>query len=232
MLRLLNMSEMVKILQYCSNLTHLNLPGLSFCRDESDVLLKEAIREMRHLEVLKIHCPWHRSLWQYLNLNVPLQELTIYIVKLSKESMEASKTWMENGFIPPKLNIVSMQGSFLRFREFLNYTWYRWNYQVPTGHSACLKVYDDFYKAALNLFEIPPMFQLQYGKGTLPFGYVRSSNVTELDLSQDNYDLKQIAGVHPWLQQLNLQYSLYWLEDLQVIAACCCNLQGLNLIGI
>ena len=231
-LRLVNMSEMAKILQYCSNLTHLNLPGLSFCRDESDELLKEAIREMRHLEVLKIHCPWHRSLRQYLNLNVPLQELTIYIMKLSKENMEASKTWMENGFIPPKLNIVSMQGSFLRFREFLSYTWYRWNYQVPTGHSACLKVYDDFYKAPLNLFEIPPMFQLQYGKGTLPFGYVRSSNVTELDLGRDDYHLKQIAGVYPRLQRLNLQHSLCRLEDLQVIAACCCNLQGLNLFGI
>ena len=76
------------------------------------------------------------------------------------------------------------------------------------------------------------MFQLQYGKGTLPFGYVRSSNVTELDLGRDNYHLKQIAGVYPRLQRLNLQYSLCRLEDLQVIAACCCNLQGLNLIGI
>ena len=230
-LRLVNMSEMAKILQYCSNLTHLNLPGLSVSRDESDALLKEAIREMRHLEVLKIHCPWNRSLRQYLNLNVPLQELTIYIVELTKENMEASKTWMENGFIPPKLNIVSMRGSFLRFREFLNYTWYRWNYRVPTGHSACLKVYDDFYKAPLNLFEIPPMFQLQYGKGTLPFGYVRSSNVTELDLGWGSDNFIQIAGIYPQLQRLNLQHSLCRLEDLQVIVACCCNLQGLNLMG-
>lgn len=230
------MSEMAKMLQYCSNLTYLSLPDLSLCRDdhESTVLLRETIQEMRHLEVLIIHYPC--SLQQYLNLNVPLKELTIHKVALSKEDMEASKTWMTNAFIPPKLNIVVLRDSnksLLRFREFLNYTWYRWNSQVPTGHSACLKVYNDYCKAPLNLFEIAPTFQLQYGKGVRPFGQARDSDLTELDLSGCNHDFRHIVGVCPWLQRLNLKNNICLkLEDLQVIAASCCNLQGLNLIGI
>ena len=60
------------------------------------------------------------------------------------------------------------------------------------------------------------------------------TNLTELDLTSHghNLDFKQIVGVCPWLQRLNLWDANLKLEDLQVIAACCSNLQGLNLMGM
>ena len=57
------------------------------------------------------------------------------------------------------------------------------------------------------------------------------SNLTELDLSNSNLDFKQIIDACPQLQRLNLQNNTTLrLEDLQMIATCCCNLQGLNLM--
>ena len=59
------------------------------------------------------------------------------------------------------------------------------------------------------------------------------SNLTELDLSNSNLDFKQIIVACPQLQRLNLEANATLrLEDLQIIATCCCDLQGLNLMGI
>ena len=55
------------------------------------------------------------------------------------------------------------------------------------------------------------------------------SNLTELDLSDCNLDFKMLLVDCPKLQRLSLQNNRSLrLEDLQVIATCCCNLQGLN----
>ena len=59
------------------------------------------------------------------------------------------------------------------------------------------------------------------------------SNLTELDLSNSNLDFKRIIDACPQLQRLNLEANATLrLEDLQIIATCCCDLQGLNLMGI
>ena len=59
------------------------------------------------------------------------------------------------------------------------------------------------------------------------------TDLTELDLSECNIDIKPIVGACPQLQRLNLtNIRSLRLEELQVIATCCCNLQGLNLMEI
>jgi len=56
------------------------------------------------------------------------------------------------------------------------------------------------------------------------------SNLTELNLSECNFDFKQLVVVCPQLQRLNLwKNKSLRLEDLQVVATCCPDLQGLNL---
>jgi len=58
------------------------------------------------------------------------------------------------------------------------------------------------------------------------------SNLTELDLSEYIFDLKQLMVACPQLQRLNLGNKNLRLEDLEVIATCCPDLQGLNLEGL
>ena len=172
--RLMKMSEMVKVLQYCCNLTHLNLPSLDYavnCPDDVDAKLKKTIEEMEHLEVLNIHCA--TTFRPYLHLKIKLKELTIRSVIHSKKDIEGTLDWATNGFTPPNLNIVVLNGSIFsameRFKEFLLAAWPKWNSQIPTGHVACLKLYGS-YKAPLNLFQKATMFQLQYGETVvLPF---------------------------------------------------------------
>ena len=172
--------------------------------------------------------------------------------------------------------------AMMRLIEFLLAAWPKWNVRVPTGHTACLRVYSN-YKVPLNLFQNAPVFQLRYGE-TVTLPYVRATNVgvddqvllltdhddgsksvhkarlylqvmrgvlpdhgqdnqlqlnngvtdlTELDLSECNIDIKPIVGACPQLQRLNLtNIRSLRLEELQVIATCCCNLQGLNLMEI
>ena len=300
--RLMKISGMVKVLQHCSNLTHLNLPSLDYsnCFDDVDTQLKKTIEEMEHLEVLNIHCA--TTFRPYLHLKTKLKELTVRTVIHSKKDIEGTQDWATNGFTPPNLNVVVLNGSIFsameRFKEFLLSAWPKWTSQVPTGHIACLKLYGS-YKAPLNLFQNVPMFQLQYGETVaLPFvnpnsdepifrpGYavpcawhvfdtwllltdhddgnktvhkakyfselshtmysiIRDhgqdnqlhlddfvTNLTELDLSRSSYGVMQMVVNCPQLQRLNLKKRSLRLEDLQLVATCCCNLQGLNLLGI
>jgi len=59
-------SEMMKMLQCCNNVTHLILPALDhlnspFDSHEDEQLMK-VIQEMKHLKVLNIHC-YHDQPW-------------------------------------------------------------------------------------------------------------------------------------------------------------------------
>jgi len=105
-LTFVNGLEMVKMLQYCNNLTHLNLPTLDHVDSHFDEKLMKDIQEMKHLQVLNVHCD--DSLQSYLNLRVRLEELTIHIKWLSRQDMIFFENWMLNGFIPPNLNIIAL----------------------------------------------------------------------------------------------------------------------------
>ena len=80
-----------------------------------------------------------------------------------------------NGFNPPNLNVIVLNGSIysamIRLREFLLAAWPKWNVQVPTGHTACLRLYGS-YKVPLSFFQNAPVFQLRYGE-TVTLPYVR-----------------------------------------------------------
>ena len=273
--------QMAEMLQFCSNLTHLSLPALDYSNsifDNLDEQLRRGIQEMKHLEVLTIHC--YTSVKPYLSLKTALKELTIYTVIRSKESVVVFIDWMMNGFNPPKLNIIlhssSINVTLRTFGGVLMSVWSRWNSQIPAGHFACLKVYID-YKVPLNLFQNAPVFQLQYGERlTLPLarvdivgtskwllltdhdindsrvvlkanykqynyrgtqGYVLLHNIatslTELDLSECNFNLVQVIVSCPLLQRLNIKNnSALSLQDLRTIANCCCVLEGLNLTDV
>ena len=165
---ILKLMQMAEMLQFCSNLTHLSLPALDHSNsssDDSGEQLRRSIQEMKHLEVLTIHC--YTSVKPYLSLKTALKELTIYTVIRSKEGIEIFRDWMMNGFNPPKLNIIlcnsSMDVALRTFRNVLMPVWSTWNSQIPAGHFACLKVYIN-YKVPLNLFQNAPAFQLQYGE--------------------------------------------------------------------
>ena len=278
--KLMKMSKMAKMLQYCTNLTHLDLPLLTASSGELDEQLK-AIEEIKHLEVLSIHC--NDSFQPYLGLKIALKQLTIHTRTFSIKDIEA---WMMNEFTPSNLSIIAYNGSLYRrrvgFKRDLMRTWPTWNSQIPAGHAACLRLYIS-YKAPLNLFRNMPVLQLQYGEAaTLPFVQATSvgitdnwlqltdcnkggkmahmakvypqppyivyriilnqgqdcsvsdlSYLTELDLSRSNLDIKQIVLACPRLQRLNLKNNRSLrVEDLQAIATCCYNLQGLNLMRI
>ena len=56
------------------------------------------------------------------------------------------------------------------------------------------------------------------------------TDLTELDLSNYKFDCTQLVTAYPQLQRLNLRDNRNLrVEDLQVIATCCSNLQGLNI---
>ena len=287
------------MLHYCSNLTHLSLPVLDHSKslidgaDGPDDQLREAIQRMKSLEVLKVYCC--SSCQPYLDLKMALKELTVHTVINSEEDIKGFQNWMINGFNPPNLNVIVLNRSIysammndsvmIRLREFLLAAWPKWNVQVPTGHTACIRLYSN-YKVPLSLFQNAPVFQLRYGE-TVTLPYVWATNVgvsdkgllltdhddgsklvhkarlyrkpsytmqsilrdhgqdnqlqldngvtdlTELDLSGCNIDIKPIVGACPQLQRLNLKsIRSLRLKELRVIATCCCNLQGLNLMKI
>ena len=112
-LKLVEMSEVLKILQYCSNVTHLSLPVLDHpISHDPDEELKEAVQKMEHLTSLSIHC--HDSFLPYLTLTAPLKELTIHAANLGShallyrkgDSKGSIEKWVANGFSPQNLNIV------------------------------------------------------------------------------------------------------------------------------
>ena len=288
-LKLVGMSEMLKILQYCGNVTHLTLPALDHSNShDPDKQLKEAVQKMEHLTSLSVHC--HGSFLPYLTLTVPLKELTIYaaisssgsltVLHREEDSKRSIEKWVANGFSPQNLNIIldsSWYSAQIFYREFLLASWARWNSQIAVGHVAFLKLYSS-YKTPLDLFQNAPVFQLQFGKSaTLPFVQPSSidewlllsdhedgsrkaaicirqnaslqssmyeilddhgvgdqdnniTDLTELDLSNYKLDCTKLVMAYPQLQRLNIRDNKNLrIEDLQVIATCCSNLQGLNI---
>ena len=210
-LKFMKMSEMTKILQCCTNqLTHLDIPIVTSSNGDSDKLI-EAIEELKHLEVLSIHCD--SSYASYLNLKAPsLKVLAIRTVIHFSEDTEALESWMINKFIPPNLNIIVLQGSELSamvwFGRTLVRAWSRWNSQMPVDHVACLRLYAS-YKEPLNLFQNAPVFQLQYGKSAaFPFVQAPSVGITGQWLLITAHD-DGCKVVHKAKTYLTLDYPIY-----------------------
>ena len=107
----MKISEMAKILHYCSNLTHLSLPVLdcSESLNDPDDQLWEAIQGMEYLEVLKVFCCG--SYQPYLKLKMALKELTVHTVICSEKDIKGFQNWMINGFNLPDINIIVLNGN-------------------------------------------------------------------------------------------------------------------------
>ena len=198
--KLMKMLEMTRILQYCTNLTHLDLPAVTASSGELDTQLK-VIEEMKHLEVLSIHCK--DSFQPYLSLKIALKELTVHTDIFTLKDAEA---WMMNEFSPSNLNIIAYNGSLylkqVRFKRDLMRTWPTWNSQIPAGHTACLRLYIG-YKAPLNLFQNMPVLQLRYGEAvTPPFVQASSAGIADnwLQLTDCNKGGKMAHMAKVYLQ--------------------------------
>ena len=223
-LKLVEMSEVLKILQYCSNVTHLSLPPLDHSNShDPDEELKEAVQKMEHLTSLSVHC--HSVFLPYLTLTVPLKELTIHaaiyssssgsltILHHKEDSKGSIEKWVANGFSPQNLNIVldsSWYSAQAFYREFLLASWARWNSQIPVGHVACLKLYSS-YKTPLNLFQNAPVFQLKFGE-TATFPFMQPSNIDEWLLLTDHDDGSRKAAICI-RQNASLQSRMYKIID-------------------
>ena len=222
-LNLVGMSEVLKILQCCGNVTHLSLPALAHDHSshDPDEELKEVIQKMEHLTSLSVHC--YHSFKPYLTLMVPLKQLTIHAVISSsgsltiihrREDSEGSiEKWVANGFCPQNLNIVldsSWYSALGFYREFLLASWMRWNSQIPVGHVACLKLYSS-YKTPLNLFHNAPVFQLQFGK-TAGLPFVQPNCIDEWLLLTDHDDGSRKAAICI-RQNASLQSRMYEIID-------------------
>ena len=211
---ILKLMQMAEMLQFCSNLTHLSLPALDHSNsssDDSGEQLRRSIQEMKHLEVLTIHC--YTSVKPYLSLKTALKELNIYTVIRSKEGIEVFRDWMMNGFNPPKLNIIlcnsSMDVALRTFRNVLMPVWSTWNSQIPAGHFACLKVYIN-YKVPLNLFQNAPAFQLQYGElFTLPVVDVGPFLLLTDHGDAGNSRVVHKAKYYSWTGRTGMQYHVF-----------------------
>ena len=126
-MKLIKVSKMAKMLHYCNNLTHLSLPVLDHSKklngggDGPDDQLSKAIQRIKYLEVLKVYCCG--SFQPYLDLKMALKELTVHTVIHSVEDIKGFQIWMMNGFNPPNLNVIILNGSInsamIRLRRFL-----------------------------------------------------------------------------------------------------------------
>ena len=224
-LKLVEMSEVLKILQYCGNVTHLSLPALDHSNSHNpDEKLKKVIQKMKKITSLNVCCH-SASFLPCLTLTLPLKELTIHTaiysswgplaipIHCKKDSKRNIKKWVANGFSPQNLNIIldsSWYSAQVFYREFLLASWARWNSQIPVGHATCLKLYS-CYKIPLNLFHNAPVFQLQFGKtATLPF--VQPSNIDEwlLLTDHDNGSHKAAICIR---QNASLKSRMYEIID-------------------
>ena len=139
---------------------------------------------MEHLEKLEVQLS--TDIEPLLRIG-GLKELTVHVViaqRLQTESFCIScvQIWIGKGFVPRNLNIVTnafadqLQISFLEL-------WVQWNAALPMGHTACLKLYDDF-GLTRNLSPVFPMAQLEFSQtATLPF--VKASSFGLLGLEND-----------------------------------------------
>ena len=185
------MLGLVDGLHFCNNLT---LLSLAVGPDLTSEQLKEVVQNMKCLEVLEIYLP-HRGLsserfvvhtdntFQILfNLSVKLKEMTIRLEISVRLRMKDLQNWIAQGFRPPKLNVI-LPEQHLMLKNDLLHGWVQWNAQIPTDHTACLRIFY-FLKAPLNLFHDLPVFQLQYGR-TATFPFMKASSLGLLGLSKD-----------------------------------------------
>ena len=90
--------------------------------------------------------------------------------------------WIGKGFVPRNLNIVTNAFADQLQINFLE-LWVQWNAALPMGHTACLKLYDDF-GSTRNLSPVFPMAQLEFSQtATIPF--VKASSFGLLGLEND-----------------------------------------------
>jgi len=220
--------------------THLILPTLDYLNSPfdsyEDEQLMKVIQEMKHLQVLNVHC--HHSLQPYFNLGLKLKELTIRIEFFreifSEKNNQVFENWMTNSFIPPNLNIIVLNRTMtpvLELIKFLMDAWPRWNSQIPAGHTACLKLYKSC-KVPLNLFQNAPLFQLQYGRPvTLPFVHASNVGVTDEWLLLTDHDdgSKVVCKAKLWIYPSNSMYHIILNCELDELDCHVSNLTELDL---
>ena len=174
-------SILIKMLRHCNSLTQLSLPPETKFDSKQ---FKLAVQHMESLEKLEIQLS--TDIEPLLQIG-GLKELTVHVVIAQKQQTEpfcisCVQIWIGKGFVPSNLNIVTHAYPDLLQISFLE-SWIQWNTTLPMGHTACLKLYEN-YRSTLNLSPIFPMAQLDFSQtATMPF--VKASSFGLLGLENN-----------------------------------------------
>ena len=202
-------STLMKMLAPCSNVAQLSLPPATKLDPEE---LRIAVLHMIHLEKLEVKLSTDiQPLFQIGGL----RELTVHVVMSNKRETPPFCTscvqqWVDRGFMPCKLNIVTHAYSEQLQATFLE-LWMQWNSMLPVGHTACLKLYD-IYRSALNLSPVFPEAQLDFSdSATMPF--VKASSFGILGLENDLVLLND--SVHNGKEAYKAE--IVWYDDFEFV---------------
>ena len=159
-----------KMLNYCSNVTMLNIPTTKLDHNQ----LRSVLDHMKYLQKLDIK--WNFQIWHLLNFthdHPNLKEVTVrvYMRTLNTEAFIKSthlwvNHWMLKGFVPSNINFVnaglgceygSLVGELLR-------VWLKLNPNSPAGRTGVVKYFN---KTWLNLHPDIPEFELEFSQSTV-----------------------------------------------------------------
>jgi len=159
-------SKLVKMLQQCSNVTHLSLPeGAVFSKFSSETELRECLGHMEQLKYLYVHWQSH-GMKTLLSMVANCEELAVHL-GVENNLTRWVQDWVENGYVPKNLSFYANIPKYFILAE-IGY-WSKWNTQYPVNHTATLRLYRTSF-VPVNHFPLVPIFQLQYGPtAALPF---------------------------------------------------------------
>ena len=149
--------KLVKMLQYCSNVTHLSLPENTVF-NETEV--RESVGHMKHLRYLDV-CWVRPCITPLLLIGANFEELTVYFIgKTSNTLLGWLREWINNNCNPQNLSIVwpDKEFSYSSVQEELMYAKNNFGCSV---NPATVRIYTSL-KMPLNIIPPVPIFQLDY----------------------------------------------------------------------
>ena len=172
-------NALINALSYCRNAVKLSLPTFGIESEE----VKSILVHMEQLQSLTIH--WFRDILKLLKRITKngknLKEVTVTEFWLeTRDSHSVAEVvkpwvqyWMENNFLPRKLNLVCMDYDVDRdgsdLEEYLLIESHKSMSTSPAGSYGQINLYTGF-KMPLDLAPVLPIFQIEFGQTTsFPF---------------------------------------------------------------
>jgi len=167
-----------EMLQFCNNVRQVSLPVVTTLSPDQLILLGETVQHMKHLHTLEVG--WDTEDIKPLLLIVSnLKELTVYRQPTTYRLIAVwVNQWVGVEFRPPNLNTVFFDQLDEQEIQYLAQNWQLWNPKAPNAN---FKLYRRF-KVPLNVSQIVPLFQLQFGQtAVLPFVQAKQCGIEGMD---------------------------------------------------